>query len=62
VVEGGENGPRSQPAARQIPQRGQKRVQSIPMLGRGHPMVPGVGLLPEHQAGVGGRPGSSLRR
>jgi hypothetical protein len=32
------------------------------MLGRGHPMAPGVELLPEHQIGVGGRPGSVLRR
>jgi hypothetical protein len=62
VVEEGEDGPRGPPAARQIPQRGQKRVQPIPVLGRGHPVAPGVGPLPEHQTGVGGRPGSSLRR
>jgi hypothetical protein len=62
VVEEGEDGPRSQPTACQIPQHGQKRVQPIPVLGRGHPVVLGVGLLPEHQTGVGGRPGSSLRR
>jgi hypothetical protein len=62
VVEEGKDGPRGQPAARQIPQRGQRRVQPIPVLGRGHPMAPGVGPLPEHQTGVGGRPGSSLRR
>jgi hypothetical protein len=30
--------------------------------GRRHHMVPGGGLLPEHLAGVGGRPGSALRR
>jgi hypothetical protein len=54
VVEESEDSPRSQPTVRQIPQRGQKRVQPIPVLGRGHPMVPGVGLLPEHQTGVGG--------
>jgi hypothetical protein len=32
------------------------------MLDRGHPVAPGVGPLPEHQTGVGGRPGSVLRR
>jgi hypothetical protein len=32
------------------------------MLGRGHPIAPGVGLLPEHQTNVGGRPDSILRR
>jgi hypothetical protein len=32
------------------------------MLDRGHPVAPGVGLLPEHHTGVGGRPGSALRR
>jgi hypothetical protein len=32
------------------------------MLDRGHPVAPGVGLLPEHQTGVGGRPGLVLRR
>jgi hypothetical protein len=62
VVEEGKDGPRGQPAARQIPQCGQERIQPIPVLGRGHSVVPGVGLLPEHQTGVGGRPGSSLRR
>jgi hypothetical protein len=30
--------------------------------GRRYPMVPGDGLLPQHLAGVGGRPGSALRR
>jgi hypothetical protein len=59
---GGRGRPRSQPTARQIPQRGQKRVQLIPVLGRGHPVMLGGGPLPEHQAGVRGRPGSSLRR
>jgi hypothetical protein len=53
---------RGQPAARQIPQRGEERVQPPLVLERGHPVVPGVGPLPEHQAGVGGRPSSSLRR
>jgi hypothetical protein len=32
------------------------------MLFRRHPVAPGVGLLPEHQTSVGGRPGSALRR
>jgi hypothetical protein len=27
------------------------------VLGRGHPAVPGGGLLPEHLAGVGGKAG-----
>jgi hypothetical protein len=62
VVEEGEDSPRGQPAARQVPQRGQKRVQPPLMLDRRHPVAPGVGLLPEHQTGVGGRPDSSLRR
>jgi hypothetical protein len=62
VVEEGEDGRRGQPTRRQAPQRDQERVQPPPMLDRGHPMAPGVGLLPEHQTGVGGRPGSSLRR
>jgi hypothetical protein len=30
------------------------------MLDRGHSVAPRVGLLPEHQTGVGGRPGSAL--
>jgi hypothetical protein len=30
------------------------------MLDRGHPVAPGVGPLPEHQTGVGGRTGSVL--
>jgi hypothetical protein len=30
------------------------------MLGRGHPVAPGVGLPLEHPTGVGGRPGSVL--
>jgi hypothetical protein len=62
VVEEGEDGPRGQPAAHQVPQRGQKRVQPISMLDRGHPVALGVGPLSEHQTSVGGRPGSSLRR
>jgi hypothetical protein len=62
VVEMGEDYFRGQPAARQVPQRLQERFQPPPVLGRRHPVVPGVGPLPEHQAGVGGRPGSSLRR
>jgi hypothetical protein len=62
VVEVGENNLRSQPAARQVPQRSQERVQPRLVLGRGHPVVPGGGPLPEHLAGVGGRPGSALRR
>jgi hypothetical protein len=62
VVEEGEDARRGQPARRQVLQRGQERVQPPPMLDRGHPMAPGVGLLSEHQTGVGGRPGSELRR
>jgi hypothetical protein len=62
MVEVGEDDFRSQPAARQIPQRGQEQVQPRLVLGRGDPVVPGGGPLPEHQAGVGGRPGSALRR
>jgi hypothetical protein len=27
------------------------------VLSRGHPVTPGVGLLPEHQTGVGGEAG-----
>jgi hypothetical protein len=57
VVEVGEDDLRSQPTARQIPQRGQKRVKPIPVLGRGHPVMPGGGSLPEHQAGVRGEAG-----
>jgi hypothetical protein len=30
--------------------------------GGGHAVVPGVGLLHQHLAGVGGRPAPSLRR
>jgi hypothetical protein len=62
VVEVGEDDFRGQPAARQMPQRGQERFQPRLVLGRRHPMVPNGGTLLEHQAGVGGRPGSSLRR
>jgi hypothetical protein len=62
VVEVGEDNFRSQPAARQTPQRGQERVQPRLVLGRGHPVVLGGGPLPEHQASVGGRPGSALWR
>jgi hypothetical protein len=62
VVEEGEDARRGQPARRQVPQGGQERAQPPPMLGRGHPIAPGVGLLPEHQTGVGGRPGSALRK
>jgi hypothetical protein len=62
VVEVGEDDFRGQPAARQIPQCGQERIQPPLVLERKHPVVPGGGPLPEHQAGVGGRPGSSLRR
>jgi hypothetical protein len=32
-MEVSEDGLRSQPAARQVPQRGQKRVQPLPVLG-----------------------------
>jgi hypothetical protein len=62
MVEMGEDDFRNQPTARQIPQRGQERVQPRLLLGRRHPVVPGGGPLSEHQAGVGGRPGSLLRR
>jgi hypothetical protein len=62
VVEVGENDFRSQPAARQVPQRGQERIQPPLVLGRRHPVLPGGWPLPEHQASVRGRPGSSLRR
>jgi hypothetical protein len=61
VVEAREDNFRSQPAARQIPQCVQERVQPLLVLGRRHPVVPGGGPLPEHQAGVGGA-GSALRR
>jgi hypothetical protein len=40
MVEMGEDDFRGQPAARQIPQRGQERVQPRLVLGRGHPVVP----------------------
>jgi hypothetical protein len=43
-------------------QRGHERVQPRLVRGRGHPVVPGGGPLPEHLAGVGGRPGLALRR
>jgi hypothetical protein len=43
VMEVGEDDFRSQPAARQIPQRGQERIQPRLVLGRGHPVVPGGG-------------------
>jgi hypothetical protein len=62
MVEVGEDDFRSQPTARQIPQRSQERVQSRLVLGRRHLVVPRGGPLPEHQASVGGRPGSLLRR
>jgi hypothetical protein len=62
VVEVGEDTPRSQPAVRQLLQSGHKRVQPRLVLGRGHPVVPGGGPLPEHLAGVGGRPDSALWR
>jgi hypothetical protein len=32
------------------------------MLGRGHPVAPGVGLLPEHQTGVGGEAGLGVAK
>jgi hypothetical protein len=47
-MEVGEDDFRGQPAARQISQRGQERVQPLLVLGRGHPVVPGGGPLPEH--------------
>jgi hypothetical protein len=62
VVEVGEDASRGQPAVRQLLQRGHERVQPCLVLGRRHPVVPGGGPLPEHLAGVRGRPGSALRR
>jgi hypothetical protein len=56
-VEVGENDFRGQPAARQIPQHGQERVQPPLVLGWRHPMLPGDGPLPEHQASVRGEAG-----
>jgi hypothetical protein len=49
-------------AVRQLLQRGHERVQPRLVRGRRHPVVPGGGPLLEHLAGVGGRPGSALRR
>jgi hypothetical protein len=43
-----EDAPRGQPAASQVPQRREERVQPPLVLERGHPVVPGVGPLPEH--------------
>jgi hypothetical protein len=62
VVVVGEDASRGQPAVRQVLQRGHERVQPRLVRGRRYPVVPGGGLLPQHLAGVGGRPGSALRR
>jgi hypothetical protein len=62
VVEVGEDAPRGQPAVRQVLQRGQERVQPRLVRRRRYPVIPRGGLLPQHLAGVGGRPGSTLRR
>jgi hypothetical protein len=62
VVEVGGDASRGQPAVRQVLQRGQERVQLRLVRGRRYPVVPGGDLLPQHLAGVGGRPGSALQR
>jgi hypothetical protein len=62
VVEVGEDAPRSQPAIRQVLQRGLERVQPHLVRGRRYPVVPGDGLLPQHLAGLGGTPAPELRR
>jgi hypothetical protein len=64
VVEVREDRSRAKPGIRQALQRGQERVQSHLVRVGGDVVVPGVGLLLQNLAGVGGggRPGSSLRR
>jgi hypothetical protein len=62
VVQVREDQGRPQPGIQQVLQRIQKRIQPRLVRGGGHTVVPGVDLLLQHLAGVGGRPTPSLRR
>jgi hypothetical protein len=62
VMEIREDAPRGQPVVRQGLQHGQELIQPRLVRRRGHPMVPGVGLLHQHLAGVGGEAGAIVRR
>jgi hypothetical protein len=62
VVEVRENRGRAQPGVRQALQREQGSLQPVLVRRGGEAMPPGVNLLPQNLAGVGGRSGSSLRR
>jgi hypothetical protein len=61
VVKVREDRSRPQPGIRQALQHGQERIQLRLVRGGRHIVVPGVGLLHQHLAGVGG-PVPPLRR
>jgi hypothetical protein len=62
VVKVGEDRSRAQPGVCQALQHEQDRFQPILARRGGQAMMPGVGFLLQHLAGVGGRSGPSLRR
>jgi hypothetical protein len=62
VVKVREDRSRPQPGVSQVLKRSLEQIQSCLVRGGRHTVVPGVGLLHQHLAGVGGRPAPLLRR